>query len=507
MRFTTSTARRVRWIVRTSVALGSMPFVLHVACAEDEQSAYATGTPAAILTTAELDGDADEELIFIGMRGELRVLAPSNAAAAEIGESAEPSNAASQTLIMRGAEQTLPHPAYSLVMCADVLERGSEQLVVLDESGLKAYVVDEGAGFATEVVSLSTRAKLKARTTKPLLSPFLRDVNGDEHVDLLVPDPGGLELWLSAGPQEGGGPPRFSRVARIDSEAQVSSSSNTRLFSDRLRSSLRIPDLNTEDLNGDGRDDIVVSRGDRHAFHMQTEDGRFPSQPDVRLNLEIFEDRSPRPAMRPGEIVSPDDNRQFTRRDLNGDGIPDYVIAHRRKVWVFHGGDAGPQFREPAQVLIVAEDITGLLILSLDEDEYPDLLMLKVEIPAISSLLTGLLANWSIDVRAIGYRNELGERFDTKPKWRRDLEMSLPPILEMVRHPERFEKKFEGVEDKFRMPYRGDFDGDGRLDMVMADEAGESVGLWAATEDNATEGESERKRGEQKLAHLLFGDK
>ena len=468
-------------------------------------AAYVSETPAALLTSAELDGDAREELIFVGMRGELRILATGPDRDGPDGSA--PGSDMRGQLLARGPDRLLAHPLRSLVTLADVLELGHDQLVVLDEDGLRLYPVEAGAGFSSEPLVLSRRAKLGARTTRPLLSPFLRDVNGDGHLDLLVPDPGGVELWLSSGPKPEGGLPSFSRVARIDSEAQVGSSSEAEQLSDHLDSSLHIPDLRTEDLNGDGREDIIVSRGDKHAFHMQSADGHFSAQPDVRLDLGIFEDRSPRPALRPGEILSQGDDRQFSRRDLDGDGIPDYVISHRRKVWVFHGSEAGPQFSEPSTILKVAEDVTALLILALDDDEYPDLLLMKVEVPGIAALLGGLLSSWSVDVRAIGYRSEEGLRFDTKPKWRRELEMSLPPILDLVRHPERFVKKFEGVGDKFRAPSRGDFDGDGTLDMLLTDEKQETIGLWRTQERARDDAGRQRREAERRLASLLFDSK
>ena len=41
------------------------------------------------------------------------------------------------------------------------------------------------------------------------------------------------------------------------------------------------------------------------------------------------------------------------------------AIAHRRKVWSFLGSKAGPQFKQ-AKTRIVAEDISGLMLMELD---------------------------------------------------------------------------------------------------------------------------------------------
>ena len=55
--------------------------------------------------------------------------------------------------------------------------------------------------------------------------------------------------------------------------------------------------------------------------------------------LEIFKDTTPRADLRPGRIWAGSDRTRYLSRDLDNDGVPDYVIAHRRKVWVFHGND------------------------------------------------------------------------------------------------------------------------------------------------------------------------
>ena len=97
--------------------------------------------------------------------------------------------------------------------------------------------------------------------------------------------------------------------------------------------------------------------GRTRAFHMQRKDGTIPTHPDVVLDLRIFRDTAPVSALRPGRILAGANRAQYQSRDLDQDGIPDYVIGHRRKVWVFHGNKVRPQFTEPSTILKVSEPL------------------------------------------------------------------------------------------------------------------------------------------------------
>lgn len=65
------------------------------------------------------------------------------------------------------------------------------------------------------------------------------------------------------------------------------------------------------------------------------------------------------------------------------------MIAHRRKVWVFHGTKDGPQFKDPSNVLKTADDVTTMLTVDLNEDKFVDLVIIKVEVPSVATIMTG----------------------------------------------------------------------------------------------------------------------
>jgi hypothetical protein len=258
-------------------------------------------------------------------------------------------------------------------------------------------------------------------------------------------------------------------------------------LSDDLESSLLIPSLRLEDVNGDGRADLLVEDGEKRAFHIVRPDGSIPPTPDVSVDLSIFRDTTPRGDLVPGRTLAGSDKAVYESRDLDGDSIPDYVIAHRRKVWVFHGGPSGPQFTEPSTVLKAAEDVTAVLVANLDGDKKPDLLLVKVQVPSLGTLLRGLVSTWSIDVDAVGYRNSGARKFETTPQWKSKLSFEVPAILSIVKDPEKILSRFEDVGRKFRSPAEGDFDGDGAGDVALVSEDGARIDVWRGRSATARE--------------------
>jgi hypothetical protein len=173
--------------------------------------------------------------------------------------------------------------------------------------------------------------------------------------------------------------------------------------------------------------------------------------------------------------------------DLDDDGMPDYVISHRRKIWTFFGSRDGPNFVRPAQVLSTAEDVSAFLVLPLDEDPYPDLLLLRVQVPSITAIVGGLFSELSVEISATGYRNAKGRAFSRLPDYKGAVEVRLPAIVEMIRNPQALIARFEATASKFRSTVEADFDGDGVVDVAMLAEARDRIDLWEIEERPASE--------------------
>ncbi len=453
----------------------------------------------------DVDGDGRADLVAIGVAGEVRVWRHDTATGRIAG-------APTGTLV-------LSDPGRSLIAIADVLGTGRAQLAVLTRQGLFAHPVGADGAFQRGGILVSKDVRLKLRTGRPRFADITRDVNGDGRIDVLVPRADSCEIWLADAPaaQAEGSVPALRLAATVKIDVQRERSIERGALSDLLESTFRIPALRIADVNGDRRADLAVEDGKRRAFHLAREDGSLPADPDVQVDLAIFEDTTPKAEVQLGRTLAGSDDQRFETADLDADGIPDYVIAHRRKVWIFRGRATGPQFTEPSQVLRVSEDVTAMMLLRLDADERPDLLLMRVQVPTVATLLRGLVASWDIDVAALGYANRGGDGFETNPKWKGGLAIRLPAILGVLKDPDALIRKFESVSGKFRTGVDGDFDGDGRGDIAIADSTGNGaqgdgapgrIGLWYAPGEKAhgTNGSAGAGTDEENaVADVFFG--
>ncbi len=442
----------------------------------------------------DVDGDGTAEVLVIGSDGEVRTW---RFDAKRKAFDEKP----------RGS-LVLENPDHVVVAVGDVLGVGKgTQLVVLSPDGATAYPFGDDGAVASEGVRLARRARLELRLGRPRRAEILQDVNGDGLLDLIVPTERTTDLWMNesqgqgssdevAGSNGGGeasaendggasdedGKPaiRFRRAAQILVDVDRERETAVSALSDRISCTFMIPKLRIEDLNRDGRSDLRVDLGKDRAFHMQREDGAIPSTPDVELDLRIFKDTTPKASVELGETVAGSDDTNFYAQDLNGDDIPDYVIAHRRKVWVFHGSEEGPQFTRPSSILKVAEDISALLVERLNDDEYPDLVLFKIRAPGVTTLLRGLVSEWDLSMTLVSYPGTGGRSFAREPDRRSELVIRLPSILSVLRDPAAILQRLEDAAGKFRDSEQGDFDGKTGDDVALVSEDFERIEVWFA---------------------------
>jgi hypothetical protein len=460
---------------------------------------------AAAHLLVDVDGRPGAELLVIGQGGEVRTWR--HAPPAE-----EPGEEAAWLAGPIGA-LVLEDPRHTLVDSAPLLGPGAgEQLLTAAPAGLSAVVFGPDAAPLGEPRRLARRARFDLRVGVPTRARIVQDVNADGRPDVVLPGPERCELWLNAPPDLSAEPPlestgaaalpSFRQAATIRVEVERGGNHFGDDLSEVLESSFAIPSLVTRDVNGDGRPDLLVSDGPRRAFHLQAEDGSFPPEPDVACDLAIFRDTVEAAQIAPGQTLAVDDTATYESEDLDLDGVPDYVIAHRRKVWVFFGSRAGPQFREPAQILKSAEDVTALTLVDLDEDQRPDLLLVKVQVPTIATLVRGIFGEWDIEVGAAGFKNLGDRRFETSPSKKGGAVVRLPSILAILRRPEDLLERFEQVEGRFRESVQGDFDGDGAMDVGLLSEDRTNMEVWLGAPGQG----SLEIEGRRILRELLFED-
>ena len=442
---------------------------------------------------ADFTGDGSEELLLVGDDGRAVLY------------DADPER---ELAAVEASRLVLDDPVRTLLALAPMLPTSAGlDLLVLGPRGLRAQAFAPD-GSSRPAVNLARTARFRMRSGRPTFTSFAQDVNRDGRVDLVVPTGDACELWLQDAPRPGdagpdGGPPEVElrREATISVELERWGNRNPEALSYMLESAFSVPGLQTRDVNGDGRPDLTVTEGQRRAFHLQSEDGSFPVEPDVTLDLDIFRDTDFDGGIKPGQPLVVDAGANYEIRDLDDDGIEDYVIAHGRKVWVFLGNSSGPQFSEPASILRSAEDVTALTVLELDGDGRPDLLLVKVQVPTVASLIRGLVSEWDIRITAAGYGNTGKGSFETRAGWKSELTVRLPSIVRILKDPAEIVRRFEDVESRFRISEWADVDGDGVRDLVLVSEDHARLEVWRGRGDGRGEIDTERI-----LRELLFED-
>lgn len=432
---------------------------------------------------ADTDGDGRAELVLVAADGQLD----------RFGLRAENGGSAFAPM----GSMRLRDPAHSLLACRDIGPAPGLELVVADSRGT-VWLPWPDANGTPEPRSLARAARFLLRVDRPQESPFVQDLDRDGRLDLLLPTLQGCTPFLQEPPADGATDPRFRALPPLSLPVQVNLDASNGTLDDEHQMSLVIPQVETADLNGDGRPDLVTRDGDKHAFQLQLASGGFG--PPIEVDVMQFQDSTPSASVAPGSTLVIGDKPMLQRGDVDGDGIPDFVIAHRRKVWTLLATTAGPQFTK-ARTQAVADDVTGMLLVDLDEDRRADLLSFQVQLPGIGSLLLGLVQSIDIDIKAVGYRSE-GGAFANTPAWRRTVTLRIPPLLSLLSQQEEIAQRFLGILSKVRHSVRGAFVSETANDVTLASTDGALLELFARTEA-PTLGTA---AGRRLLRNLLFED-
>ncbi len=442
----------------------------------------------------DLNNDNTNELFVVGTQGQIKTW------------SALPTPEVGYT--DAGGDWSLPSPRQALLSLSDFTSRdGTRSLVTLTPDGLWAYPVDANGSIASEGMVINRRMKLLFRLDQPMFSNFLQDINQDDQLDILVPLRSECEIWINQGLEHKDSLiPRFTKMGKFPVKMTHRRTTDLRNTTGKLSEHFSIPSLRLKDINGDGHLDLVVSHELKRDYYLLEKGGTIPEKPTVSLDLSLYQDTTPKAeGMKLGEIATLSDDPQLIESDLNNDDISDYVIWHRRKLWFFHGTPQGPQFMNPSSIIKVAEDITHFMPCALDEDDYPDLLMVRIHMPTITKMLRGLFTDWNIKFESIGYQSSQGQSFALSSSWKGEAYLRLPAILSMVTNPEAM-KEFE-IDPKYGPSLTGDFNGDGLSDVAMPNTQTNQFELWFGQEGDSDISQSKKdddKETAAKIRKLLF---
>ncbi len=436
-------------------------------------------TPVVGELLADTDGDGRSELLVLCRNGMMRRLT--------LGDSGA---------FADGGAMHLRDPQRSLVACRDVLPALGDEVVVLEPRGAFALSWPESGSTAPVESLLNRRARCSIRVGAPQWSPLAQDLNGDGLLDLLAPSLVGCTPFLQS---RASGQAEFEAMPALPLPVSVGAQRGGPALDEDHVGFVVVPRVESEDLNGDGKPDLLTRVDTKRRFQLQNPDGTYGAA--IEVDLAQFEDSTTKAEVALGATAVLGDEQQLQRGDLDGDTIPDFVIAHRRKIWTFISSKAGPQFMK-ARTQAVADDVTGMLLMDLDDDAKSDLLAFQLQLPSVGALLLGLVQSIDIDVCAVGYRSG-GDGFEPKPAWRRTVTLRIPSILSLLSRQEEIVQRFVEILEKARPVVRGAFLSAGARDLAMVDDTGAVLQVFA---QSSAPPDLTSSAGRRMLRNLLFED-
>jgi hypothetical protein len=328
-------------------------------------------------------------------------------------------------------------------------EQGHKSIVYLTGSEVRAYqLTDMAHPTPTTLLKIPTVTVFPEPGALPPL-PLIADWKGTGQPWLGVPQFGQLVLYPigRTGPQGSGEP-----VTLYQPSLLFSAEREHRLIRDySLQLIYRLPQLFVRDFNGDGRADLIAAWQDNLSVYLQDTAGRFPQEPSqtFHFNVRTEQERTLRSVFISSLI-----------EDLDGDGRADLVLTKmsgrltdRRIVTSVHLNRAGSLAPRPDVRIEHDGFTTTMFAKDLNGDGKRDLIFPLARI-GVSNLIRNLLTS-RVDVSLLVYLYRDQGIYNSTPDWTRNftyqIDLSDGVVLQGV---------WPNVD--------GDFDGDGKVDLLVA---------------------------------------
>jgi hypothetical protein len=361
----------------------------------------------------------------------------------------------------------------ALIDLADLDKDGVEEIVALHRSGVDRFTFDVKARRFVRVQP----ALIEGQRGIPFLhlarEDFLYDVDGDGDRDIAFPVNGRVYVYA----QENG---KFERKGEVETaRATVQLRSGAPHLGGSALARIEIPRLK------------VAKRGSQSVIEVKLGDGRtLRSNEGASVLAGEYsitsggEDKLATFKKRHGIELKNNESLQAIVEDLDGDGSGDYTIVYKNRIWVYKGSAKGVDFdRTPDQLVKVSTaDRVSALLLPLDGDRRPDLVLFKYQVPSVARIVAALAIGLRSEIEVIGYVNDGDPVFSRRPAHRATFVVRVPPLLQLVGELEELVERFRQVSRPLNGLTSGDFDGDGRNDVLRL--VGEQMEIYRSQPDD-----------------------
>lgn len=307
---------------------------------------------------------------------------------------------------------------------ADLDSDGRTEVVcLLDGKEVRSFELDAERAFGPGEVQVEILSYLPRGVTR---MDFVRDVDRDGREDLVVPGAGQYHIFLR---QEAGGwsaPLEVAFDASIDYEVG-DRESLTGTFGQRVR----IPWFRIEDVDGDGRPDLVSETNDDVLVHLA--DPELSTHPTWVIDLQELRDQRPkREGLNLDDLFSNFDGGIGWRvADLDGEYPDDLVIQVGTTFKTYMGASRTGPVASPDQVLKVSGNLLYFFLRDVTDDGLPDLQLVRGERISLGRVIRWLIFPGSLDFELFTYDNSGGE-FARRPSRRNMVSLEIPRLLAFV---------------------------------------------------------------------------
>jgi len=346
------------------------------------------------------------------------------------------------------AQQTIRLDGTVFLWTLARLEEGKPpSLVTAGSRAIQAHSFG-GRGFAARGADLVVHPSLFEDASDggpPLFTDFAPDLDADGISELLLFRKDDIFI-MKGGPAAG-----YRCLQKLPLPVEVTLIHNWGANM-KMTETSAVPPLAFGDTDGDGRPDVSYYRDEAIGTFRQNPDGSFvPADP-----MDILTDK---PKKR-DRFVKFDIPPRVA--DLNGDGLLDIAAVYPTKgrVHVFYGRPGRRDFSQPDEVKQVADGwSSGIYLEDLGGRGRLDLIMGVVRRFGISGGIQVFLSG-KVDLELHIYPMQANGQFPRDPV--QELKFPIPYLLQVTRTSAM-------IDLTFRPNFKGDFNGDGLRDMLVAD--------------------------------------